>query len=190
MVASDVRNPIRRRSAAVHSQDGATLSLPHARGVLLFGLLVVGTAAPACRRPANFSGRAIEHIQSRGLSGAASPAAGSKHPREPSKPDPACAIAEGLRTRTLAEGGSTLYPVNICGRWGFIDGTGRVVIEPKYLRVDAFDEGLAPFFIGGEWTSRTDESGATVWEAPGARRGLVDTSGAAQHTGTPRRYSG
>lgn len=32
-------------------------------------------------------------------------------------------------------------------RWGFIDKTGKVVIEPRFDRVDAFSDGMAMVYV-------------------------------------------
>lgn len=37
----------------------------------------------------------------------------------------------------------TLYPIEVDGLYGYIDSTGHVVIEPKYLKVTKFDHGIA-----------------------------------------------
>ncbi|MGC4052210.1 MAG: WG repeat-containing protein [Paludibaculum sp.] len=37
--------------------------------------------------------------------------------------------------------------------WGFIDRTGRFVIEPKYFYVSSFSEGLALVSVGGKYGS-------------------------------------
>lgn len=45
-----------------------------------------------------------------------------------------------LRAHAFHEG---LAAVEINGKWGFIDTTGKIVIEPKYYLVNDFSEGLA-----------------------------------------------
>jgi len=38
-----------------------------------------------------------------------------------------------------------LLPVEINGKWGFIDSSGKIAIEPTFDYVESFSEGLAPF---------------------------------------------
>ncbi|MBN1629554.1 MAG: WG repeat-containing protein [Thermoleophilia bacterium] len=38
---------------------------------------------------------------------------------------------------------SELYPVSVDGKWGFIDKTGTIRVEPQYEAAGAFSEGLA-----------------------------------------------
>lgn len=54
-----------------------------------------------------------------------------------------------------------LAVVNIDGKWGFIDPTGRIVIAPKYDAVIDFYEGLAAVKIKGKW-GYIDKSGEMV----------------------------
>jgi len=57
----------------------------------------------------------------------------------------------------------------IDSKWGFIDQTGKIVIEPKYTAVSDFSEGLAAVktggthFIGGKW-GFIDRTGVEVIE--------------------------
>lgn len=44
-----------------------------------------------------------------------------------------------------------LYPVRVNGKEGYIDATGRIVIQPRFDRVDLFSEGLAGVCVGGKW---------------------------------------
>ncbi len=46
------------------------------------------------------------------------------------------------------EEGSRLYPVVVKGKWGYIDNTGRVTIEPRFGATFNFSEGLAPIQVG------------------------------------------
>jgi hypothetical protein len=42
-----------------------------------------------------------------------------------------------------------LYPISVEGKWGFIDVKGKVVIQPKFLSVERFSEGLAKVTVPG-----------------------------------------
>ncbi|MBS1904533.1 MAG: WG repeat-containing protein [Bacteroidetes bacterium] len=46
-------------------------------------------------------------------------------------------------------GGNDLLRIQVHGKIGFIDTTGKVVIEPRFANVGAFHEGLAPAREGG-----------------------------------------
>ena len=43
---------------------------------------------------------------------------------------------------------SRLYPVVVAGKWGYIDNTGKVAIEPRFGAAFHFSEGLAPVQVG------------------------------------------
>ena len=55
-----------------------------------------------------------------------------------------------------------LFPVDVEGKYGYIDKTGQIVIEPKFNYAEDFSEGLAIFRIGD------DETGSF---------GYIDTTG-------------
>lgn len=44
-----------------------------------------------------------------------------------------------------------LYPISENGLWGYIDKTGKVLIEPKFLVAGQFSEGLAPVRLSGTY---------------------------------------
>jgi len=62
-----------------------------------------------------------------------------------------------------------LFPIVENGKWGFIDVTGRVVIEPQFDYARPFFEGFAAVNVGGV---RKDA------HAEGGKWGFIDTSGA------------
>ena len=37
------------------------------------------------------------------------------------------------------------------GRWGYIDKTGKVVINPQFEKAQPFSEGLAAIRLGRKW---------------------------------------
>ncbi|HEX4606788.1 MAG TPA: WG repeat-containing protein, partial [Urbifossiella sp.] len=49
-------------------------------------------------------------------------------------------------------------------KWGFIDRTGKVVVQARYSRVDEFSDGLAPVKVGGTY-------------AAGGKWGYIDRTG-------------
>jgi len=61
-------------------------------------------------------------------------------------------------TTSSGTGSARLFPVDIGYKWGFIDGTGRVVVPPQFDDVGKFSEGLCPVRSRGE-TAYIDESG-------------------------------
>jgi hypothetical protein len=50
-----------------------------------------------------------------------------------------------------AQPAQALYPVLKNGKWGYIDTTGRLVVQPLYDRADSFSEGLAAVAVDGKW---------------------------------------
>ena len=54
-----------------------------------------------------------------------------------------------------------LFPVVEEGLWGFIDSTGRVVIEPQFVAAQDFREGRAPVRLQGRW-GYIDSAGMVV----------------------------
>src|ERR1700752_655624 len=60
-----------------------------------------------------------------------------------------------------------LYPIMQNGRFGYVNGKGRVVIKPQFLKVDRFSEGLAVVVIGTPEDYRygfIDTTGRIVFE--------------------------
>ena len=79
----------------------------------------------------------------------------------------------GPKSYSFSEG---LVPVSIKGKWGFMDRTGKLVIEPQFEDAEDFSEGLAPVKIKGE----------TVWcpaDASGNRSGSTMMYGYIDKTG-------
>jgi hypothetical protein len=56
-----------------------------------------------------------------------------------------------------------LAPVQVGGKFGFIDKTGKMVIPPKYDDAFSFSEGLALVKIGDKFRY-IDKTGKFVWE--------------------------
>ena len=73
----------------------------------------------------------------------------------------ACANIGGGWVTTKIEGGSTTDFQG--GQWGYIDATGKFVIETKAAEVNDFSEGLAAVKIGDKW-GYIDQSGKMVIE--------------------------
>ena len=53
-----------------------------------------------------------------------------------------------LGAMSVCTAASTLYPVVVNGRWGFVNKSGETVINPQFDRADVFAEGLAPVRMG------------------------------------------
>jgi len=43
-----------------------------------------------------------------------------------------------------------LYPISVNDKWGFIDKTGKVVVEPRYDSIDEFNDGYVAVFQGSK----------------------------------------
>jgi len=65
-----------------------------------------------------------------------------------------------LSGKSFAE---NLFPILKDGRWGYIDKTGKIVIQPQFEKATEFFEELAPVRLGGKW-GYIDKSGQ--WEIP------------------------
>ncbi len=90
--------------------------------------------------------------------------AGCSAPEDPSEPSAATTTAEQPTTTTS---GAQLYPVSVAGKWGFIDNTGTIKIEPQFVQAHDFSEGLAAVEVAtndGTKFGYIDASGATVIE--------------------------
>src|SRR5262249_46183571 len=46
---------------------------------------------------------------------------------------------------------SALFPVKHGGKWGYIDKTGKIVIEPRFHFAGSVAEGRAPVKLGKKW---------------------------------------
>ncbi|HEX3253432.1 MAG TPA: WG repeat-containing protein [Pyrinomonadaceae bacterium] len=58
---------------------------------------------------------------------------------------------------------NALFPIEQNHRWGYIDRSGKVVIEPRFAFADDFSEGLAVVQVDGKW-GYIDTSGRIVIE--------------------------
>jgi hypothetical protein len=63
-----------------------------------------------------------------------------------------------------AEGSDRLYPFLRGGKWGYIDRSGTVVIEPGFDEAAEFLDGLARVKVGGK-PGYIDRTGNFVWPA-------------------------
>lgn len=68
-----------------------------------------------------------------------------------------------------------LFPICRDNLWGYIDRTGKVVIEPQYKTACDFSEGLAAFYVGGEWVEDKGYGGRKV--PNGGKFGYIDATG-------------
>jgi hypothetical protein len=46
---------------------------------------------------------------------------------------------------------SAIFPVKAGGKYGFINNTGKLVVQPQFDDAGKFDDGLAPVSLGGKW---------------------------------------
>ena len=68
----------------------------------------------------------------------------------------------GLSSCNLWKSQSDLFPIQQNNKWGFIDNTGKVVIEPQFEFVDKFSDGLALVNVGNRKMGYIDSSGQFV----------------------------
>ena len=61
------------------------------------------------------------------------------------------ALALPLLLASCGTSGKSLHPVVAGGRYGFIDGSGKIVIQPQFEQASGFSEGLAAVQMGGKW---------------------------------------
>ena len=54
-----------------------------------------------------------------------------------------------------------LFPITLEGKQGYIDGSGKIVIQPRFDNAWEFSEGLAPVSIGDNW-GYIDQTGTVV----------------------------
>lgn len=57
-----------------------------------------------------------------------------------------------------------LRPIQKDGKWGFIDKTGKIIIEPQFYWVEEFSEGLAAFETEDSKHGYIDETGKVIVE--------------------------
>ncbi len=85
-----------------------------------------------------------------------------------------------------------IIPAASGGKWGFIDTTGKWVIDPQFEEVKYFADGLAPVRVGGRW-GYIDQKGKFIvnpqydrgfefseglaWFENGGKFGFVDSKG-------------
>lgn len=70
--------------------------------------------------------------------------------------------SSGLASRSLSKGPRDLFPVKQNDKWGYIDNTGKIVIEPQFKSADKFSEGLAVVEVGHRTYGYIDDSGKFV----------------------------
>jgi len=60
---------------------------------------------------------------------------------------------EGIEARLLQRRAALagMARVKLSGKWGYIDRTGRIVINPQFEEAGDFSEGLARVKTGGKW---------------------------------------
>src|SRR5438105_2982043 len=66
-----------------------------------------------------------------------------------------------VRATQLQSESSSLFRVQVDGKYGFINSAGQIVINPQYDEATWFSEGLAGVKINGKW-GFIDEAGRIV----------------------------
>jgi hypothetical protein len=67
-----------------------------------------------------------------------------------------------MKEKGITEG-EKLCQISVNDQLGFIDKTGKVVIEPKFDGAESFSGGLAKVWIGKRY-GHIDKKGKYVWE--------------------------
>jgi hypothetical protein len=80
-----------------------------------------------------------------------------------------CLMAAIGSNRSQSQSESKLFPVLKDGRWGYIDSSGKLVIEPKFSMAEDFSEGLAAVMIGTIGRGYIDKSGQLVIQLDAGR---------------------
>lgn len=73
-----------------------------------------------------------------------------------------CLSLLGLASCSLWKSEKHLFPVKQNNKWGYIDNTGKIIIEPQFQFADKFSEGLALVDIGNRKMGYIDHSGQFV----------------------------
>ena len=55
-----------------------------------------------------------------------------------------------------------LIPVDVDGKWGYVDGTGKMIIEPQYNFCDLFVDGIAEVISSSGKMGYIDETGKFI----------------------------
>ena len=145
-----------QRVISVATQDAHRTRRLLARVLIPAGLAVVLTAIVwAALKTGEQSAVVATHEQGNVPKPAGAKTAGSSHP-EVEDPVPSPVVAHTFF--------SPFDFAFVHTKWGFLDKTGRAVVEPKYTNADDFSEGLAAVKVGGT-------------HVLGGKWGYIDTSG-------------
>src|SRR5882724_9906312 len=71
-----------------------------------------------------------------------------------------CCLANGQSTSRAPQ----LRPIQQDGKWGYIDGTGKIAVKPQFAWAEEFSEGLAAFENEHGKHGYIDETGRVVIE--------------------------
>ncbi|QHW33950.1 WG repeat-containing protein [Paenibacillus rhizovicinus] len=70
------------------------------------------------------------------------------------------------------DAGTILYPVQVEGKWGYVNNKGKIVIKPTYAWADDFHEGVAVVELAGHSDGRIEAMGDED-----VKYGAIDTTG-------------
>jgi hypothetical protein len=74
-----------------------------------------------------------------------------------------CGQQAGAQTAGAEKTHAGLFLVSVSGTWGYIDKTGKLVINPQFAGASSFSEGLALVWVGAK-AGYIDKAGKFVWE--------------------------
>ncbi len=129
------------------------------------------------------------------LAGCKQDQAAAQKEKTANDPAPAGVVADPTKVAPAGSWGKAgeLYPVLKSGKWGFIDNTGKMVIEPKFMMAFRFGDDLAMIINEKKKVGYIDKEGkfaiepkyegggpfseglATIYEA--GKAGLIDKTG-------------
>jgi hypothetical protein len=121
------------------------------------GLMMVVTAAGLC----------VFALMTAACDSGADPTSSSSQPTSSTVRPQTAATMPSTTTSpeqsTATTGASQLYPVSVGGKWGYIDNTGTIKIQPHFDLAGDFSEGLAKVAMG---------------DGPAQKWGFIDKTGA------------
>jgi len=87
-------------------------------------------------------------------------------------PSTSAASMTNATTKSSEDSSPVLLPVKVSGKWGYVNTTGQLVINPQFDSAEDFHEGRAVVCLGKPCTWWESDSGSST-----ERWGYIDTAG-------------